>query len=91
MEGQDIGDDDGAAGMFPVEDSDNDEVVRPGRHVRDVVDSDSDDEPDNGDGDAEVGPVQQPGTIAVFDELAPWDAVNPCEFSLPSLLPYSEN
>ena len=84
VEGQDAGDDDVAARMLPVEDSHKDEVVRPRRHVRNVVNSD--DEPINGDGDAEVGPVQPPGTIAVFDELAPEDAANPCEFSLPWLL-----
>ena len=50
VEGQDAGGDDVAVGMFPVEDSDNDEVVRPRRHVRNVVGSD--DEDANGDGGA---------------------------------------
>ena len=83
VEGEDVGANDIAAGMFPAEDSDNYEVVHPARHVRNVFDSDSDNEPANGDGGAEVGAVQPPGTMVVFDELAPGDATNPCEFSLP--------
>ena len=82
VEGEDVGGDDIAAGMVPAEGSDDDEVVRPARHVRNVFDSDSDGEPANEDGGAEVSAVQPPGTMVVFDELAPGDATNPCEFSL---------
>ena len=81
VEGEDVGGDDIAAGMFPVEGCDDEEVVRPARHVRNVFDSNSG-EPANEDGGAEVGAVQPPGTMVVFDELAPGDATNPCEFSL---------
>ena len=74
--------DDEAAGMFPAED--DDEVMRPRRLVRSIVPSD--DEGDNDDGGAddsfEVDSEHPPGTMAVFDEIAPVDANNPCEFSL---------
>ena len=83
VEGEDIGADDIAAGMFPAKETDDEEVVRPTRHVRNVLDSDSGGEPAaNGDGGAEAGPVQPPGTMVVINELAPGDAINPCEFPL---------
>ena len=76
VEGKDIGGDDMAAGMFPAEETDEEEeVARPARRVRNVVESDGDD-----DVNAEAGPVQPPGTMVVFDELAPGDAINQCEF-----------
>ena len=80
VDGHDAGRDYAAAGMFSVEDNDSDEVVRPTRHVRNVVASD--DEDDNGGGGAEVDPDHPRGTMAVFDEIAPVDAGNPSEFPL---------
>ena len=34
------------------------------------------------DGDVAAGPVHPPETMAVFDELALGDAINPCEFQI---------
>ena len=78
VEGEDMGGDDMAAGMFPAEETDEEEeVARPARRVRNVVDSDGDE-----DVNAEAGPVKPPGTMVVFDELAPGDAINTCEFKI---------
>ena len=83
VEGEDIGADDIAAGMFPAEETDDEEVMRLTRHVRNVLDSNSDGEPaTDDDGGAEAGAVQPPGTMVVFEELAPGDAINPCQFPL---------
>ena len=77
VDGDEVDEDDTAAGMIPAEEEtdEEDEVARPTRRVRNVVDSDD-------DGDAAAGPVHPPGTMAVFDELAPGDIVNPCEFQI---------
>ena len=76
----DVEEDDATAGMIPAEeeteeDDEEDEVARPVRRVRNVVDSDD-------DGETAARPVHPPGTMAVFDELAPGDIVNPCEFQI---------
>ena len=63
--------------MFPAEEIEEEEVARLARCVRNVVESDDDD-----DINAEGGPVQPPVTMVVFDELAPGDAINPCEFQI---------
>ena len=75
--GEVVGGDDVVAGMIPAEEETDkeDEVARPTRRVRNVVDSDD-------DGDVAAGPVHPPGTMAVFDELAPGDIINPCEFQI---------
>ena len=68
--------------MFPAEETDEEEeVTRPAQRVRTVVDSDGDD-----DVNAEAGLVQSPGTMVVFDELAPGDAINPCEFQIERMI-----
>ena len=77
VEGEEVGGDDIVAGMFPAEESDEEDIARPTRRVRNIVDSDSDE-----DGNAGAGPVHPPGTMVVFDELAPGDAINPCEFKI---------
>ena len=75
----DAEDDDVTAGMILAEDEsecdDDDEIVRPARHVRNVVDSDD-------DGEVAARAVHPPGTMAVFDELASGDIDNPCEFQI---------
>ena len=77
VEGVPVGGDDVVAGMIPAEEEadDEEEVARPARRVRNVVDSDD-------DGDVAAGPVHPPGTMAVFNELAPGDIINPCEFQI---------
>ena len=68
--------DDETAGMLLAEDDDyEDEITRPARHLRNVVDSDD-------DGEVAARAVHPPGTMAVFDELAPGDIDNPCEFQI---------
>ena len=68
--------DDEAAGMLLAEDDDSDdEITRPARHLRNVVGSDD-------DGEVTARAVHPPGTMAVFDELAPGDIDNPCEFQI---------
>ena len=57
------------------EETEEDEVARPVRRVRNVVDS-------NDDGETAARPVHPPGTMAVFDKLAPGDIVNQCEFQI---------
>ena len=57
------------------EDDDEDEVAHPVRRVRNAVDSDD-------DGETAARAVHPPGTMAVFDELAPRDIHNPCEFQI---------
>ena len=57
------------------EDDEEEEVARPVRRVRNVGDSDD-------DGETAARPVHPPGTMAVFDELAPGDINNPCEFQI---------
>ena len=59
-------------------DDSDDQVVRPTRHLRNVVGSDE-------DGEATVRATHPPGTMAVFDELAPADINNPCEFQFKAL------
>ena len=74
----DAEDDDVTAGMILAEDEsecDDDEITRPARHLRNVVDSDD-------DGEVAARAVHPPGTMAVFDELAPGDIDNPCEFQI---------
>ena len=81
VDGHDAGGDDATAGMFPAEA--DDEVRRPRRHVRNIIASDDDGNDDgNADDSSQVDPEHPPGTMAVFDEIAPMDANNPCEFSL---------
>ena len=67
------------AGMILAEDEsecdDDDEITRPARHLRNVVGSDD-------DGEVAARAVHPPGTMAVFDELAPGDIDNPCEFQI---------
>ena len=77
VDGVEMDEDDAAAGMIPAEEEtdEEDEVARPTRRVRNVVDSDE-------DGDAAAGPVHPPGTMTVFDELAPGGIINPCEFQI---------
>ena len=80
MEVLDAEEDDATAGMILAEDEsdecdDDDEVARPVRRVRNVVDSDD-------DGEVAARAVHPPGTMAVFDELAPGDIDNPCEFQI---------
>ena len=80
MEVLDAEEDDAMAGMIPAEkeseeDDDKDEVTRPARRVRNAVDSDD-------DGETAARAVHPPGTMAVFDELAPGDIDNPCEFQI---------
>ena len=80
MDVVDMEEDDATAGMIPAEeeteeDEDEYEVARPIMRVRNVVDSDD-------DGETAARPVHPPGTMAVFDELAPGDIVNPCEFQI---------
>ena len=77
VDGVKMDEDDAAAGMIPAEEETDEEekVARPTRRVRNVVDSDD-------DGDTAAGPVHLPWTMAVFDELAPGDIVNPCEFQI---------
>ena len=68
--------DDEALNMFLAEEDDSDdEITRPARHLRNVVDSDD-------DGEVSTRAVHPPGTMAVFDELAPGDIDNPCEFQI---------
>ena len=76
----DVEEDNATAGMITAEeeteeDDDEDEVARPVRRVRNVVVSDD-------DGETAARPVHPPGTMAVFDELAPGDIDNPCEFQI---------
>ena len=71
----DDGDDD--EGCVDDDDSD-DQIVRPVRHLRNVVGSDE-------DGEVTVRAAHPPGTMAVFDELAPADINNPCEFQIKAL------
>ena len=81
VEGGNVEGDDMAVGIFPAEEMEEEEEVnRPARCVRNIVESD-----DDGDIDAEVTPAQPPGTMVVFDELAPGGAINPCEFHTISL------
>ena len=80
MEVFDAEEDNAMAGMIPAEkeseeDDDKDEVTRPARRVRNAVDSDD-------DGETAARAVHPPGTMAVFDELAPRDIHNPCEFQI---------
>ena len=80
MEVLDAEKDDATAGMILAENEsdecdDDDEVARPVRRVRNVVDSDN-------DGEAAARAVHPPGTMAVFDKLAPGDIDNPCEFQI---------
>ena len=56
----------------------DDQIVRPVRHLRNVVGSDE-------DGEVTVRATHPPGTMAVFDELAPADINNPCEFQFKAL------
>ena len=69
-EGGDEGDDDD-----DEDDVGDDEITRPARHLRNVVGSDD-------DGEVTARAVHPPGTMAVFDELAPGDIDNPCEFQI---------
>ena len=75
----DAEDDDVTAGMILAEDEsecdDDDEITRPARHLRNVVGSDD-------DGEVTARAVHPPGTMAVFDKLAPGDIDNPCEFQI---------
>ena len=80
VDGVDMDEDDATAGMIPAEEEteeedEEDEFARPVRRVRNVVDS-------NDVGETAARPVHPPGTMAVFDELAPGDIVNPCEFQI---------
>ena len=76
----DAEEDDATAGMIPAEeeseeDDNEDEVACPVRRVRDALDSDD-------DGETTARAVHPPGTMAVFDKLAPGDIDNPCEFQI---------
>ena len=75
----DAEEDDATARMILAEDEsecdDNDEIARPVRRVRNVVDSDD-------DGEVAARAVHPPGTMAVFDELASGDIDNPCEIQI---------
>ena len=80
MEVLDAEEDDAPAGMILAEeeseeDDNDDEVAHPVRRVRNAVDSDD-------DGETAARAVHPPGTMAVFDELAPGDIDNPCEFQI---------
>ena len=70
------------AGIIPAKV--DDEVIRPRRHVRNIIpsDDDGDDDDGNADNSSEVDPEHPSGTMAVCDKIAPMDANNPCEFSL---------
>ena len=61
------------------DDGSDDEITRPARHLRNVVGSDD-------DGEVAARAVHPPGTMAVFDELAPGDIDNPCEFQIKKTL-----
>ena len=60
------------------DDDSDDQIVRPVRHLRNVVGSDD-------DGEVTARAAHPPGTMAVFDELAPADIDNPCEFQIKTL------
>ena len=60
------------------DDDSDDEIIRPARHLRNVVGSDD-------DGEVTARAAHPPGTMAVFDELAPGDIDNPCEFQIKTL------
>ncbi|MEL7196542.1 MAG: hypothetical protein AAFO96_29225, partial [Bacteroidota bacterium] len=63
---------------FVDDDGSDDQIARPVRHLRNVVGSDE-------DGEVTVRATHPPGTMAVFDELAPADINNPCEFQFKAL------
>ena len=68
---------DGASG---TEDGDSDDqIIRPLRHLRNVVGSDDD------GGEVTTRATHPPGTMAVFDEIAPEDINSPCEFQIKAL------
>ena len=60
------------------DDDSDDQIIRPVRHLRNVVGSDD-------DGEVTARAAHPPGTMAVFDELAPGDIDNPCEFQIKTL------
>ena len=67
LDGHEVDGHDEGAGMFPAEESD-DEITRPRRHIRNVVDSDDDDKPQ---------PNTPTNTISGEDDAAPQDVDNP--------------
>ena len=75
-----VSDAEGDDGGVKEEDGDSDDqIIRPLRHLRNVVGSDDD------GGEVTTRATHPPGTMAVFDELAPEDINSPCEFQIKAL------
>ena len=77
---EDDGDADCVGNGVEEEDGDSDDqIIRPVRHLRNVVGSDDD------GGEVTTRATHPPGTMAVFDEIAPEDINSPCEFQIRAL------